>query len=91
MLLLYPFFDTDPLLAPPISPIQTKAVMDEEILACMGLPSCNEEDDDFNDEDASVMEGEDIAGERNGINLFIDEDDDLQICKLAFLLKKMFR
>ena len=32
MLLLYPFFDTDPLLAPPISPIQTKAVMDEEIL-----------------------------------------------------------
>ena len=57
----------------------------------MGLLSCNEEDDDFNDGDASVMEGEDIAGERNAINLFIDEDDDLQICKLAFLLKKMFR
>lgn len=65
--------------------------MDKEILACMGLPSCNKEDDDFNDDDASVIEGEDIAGVRNAINLFIDEDDDLQICKLAFLLKKMFR
>ena len=43
----------------------------------MGLLSCNEEDDKFNDEDVCVMEGEDITGERNAIDVFVDEDDDL--------------
>ena len=52
--------------------------------------SCNEEDDKFNDEDAWVMKGEDITRERNAFDVFIDEDDDLYICKLAFLLKKVF-
>ena len=35
--------------------------MDEEILTSMGLLSCNEEDEDFNDDDAWVMEGEDMT------------------------------
>ena len=43
----------------------------------MGLLSCNEEDDDFSDDNAWVMEGEDITGERNDFDVFVDEDDDL--------------
>ena len=72
-----PFFDTDPLLAPPVTLMIPQAVMDEEILTSMGLLSCNEEDDKFNDEDVCVMEGEDITGERNAFDVFVDEDDDL--------------
>ena len=74
---LDPFFDIDPLLAPPIIPITPQAVMDEEILASMGLLSYNEEDDKFNDDDVWVIEGEDITGERNAFDVFVDEDDDL--------------
>ena len=36
------------------------------------------------------MEGEDTPGERITFDVFVGEDDDLQILKLAFLLKKMF-
>ena len=42
----------------------------------MCLLSCNEEDDDFNDGDAWVMEGEDITGERSTFDVFVDEYDD---------------
>ena len=49
---LEPFFDIDPLLAPPITPMTPQAVMDEKILTNMGLLSCNEEDDIFNGDDA---------------------------------------
>ena len=73
---LDPFFDIDPLLAP-ITPIQPQDVMDEEILTSMGLLSCNEEDDDFNNDYVWAMEGEDINGERNAFDVFADEDDDL--------------
>ena len=52
----------------------------------MGFLSCNEDDS----EDAWAMEEEDITGERNAFDVSIDEGDDLYICKLAFLLKKMF-
>ena len=52
---LDPFFDIDPLLAPPNTPIQPQAVMDEEIFTSRGLLSCSEEDGDFNDDDAWVM------------------------------------
>ena len=74
---LDPFFDIDPHLAHPITPIQPQAVMDMEILTSVGLLSCNEEDDYFNDEDAQVIEGEDITGERNASDVFVDKDDDL--------------
>ena len=70
------FFDIDPLLAPRIPSIQPQAVM-EEILPPMGLLSCDKEDDDFNDGDALVMEGEDITGERNAFDVFVDEDNNL--------------
>ena len=90
MPLLDPFFDTDPLLAPLITPIQPQAVMDEETFTSMGLLFCSEEDDDFIDNDTWVMEGEDITRERNAFDVFVDEDEDLQICKLAFSFKKMF-
>ena len=43
----------------------------------MGLLSCNEEDDDFNNDYAWAMEEEDINGERNAFDVFADEDDDL--------------
>ena len=74
---LGPFFDNDPLLATPITPIQSQAVMDEEILTSMALLSCNEENDDFSDDDAWVMEGKNIIRERNAFDVFVDEDDDL--------------
>ena len=74
---LDPFFDIDPLLAPPITSMTPQAVMDEEILTSMGLLFCNEEDDKFNDDDPWVMEGEDITGKRNAFDVFVDEDDDL--------------
>ena len=74
---LDPFFDIDPLLAPPFTPMTPQAVMDEEILASMGLLSYNEEDNKFNDDDVWVIEGEDITGERNAFDVFVDEDDDL--------------
>ena len=90
MLSIDPFFDIDSFLAPRITPMTPQAVMDEEILTYMGLLSCNVEDGKFNDGDAQAMEGEDITGERNPFDVFIDEDDDLQICKLAFLLKIVF-
>ena len=51
--------------------------MDEDILTSTSLFSCNEEDDDFNDDDAWVMEGEYITGEKNAFDVFVDEDDDL--------------
>ena len=54
-----------------------QAVMDEEILTSMGLLSCNEDDDKFNDGDAWMAEREDIIGERNAFDVFVDEDDDL--------------
>ena len=60
---LDPFFDNDPLLA--------------QILTSMGLLSCNEEDDDFNNDYAWAMEGEEINGERNAFDVFANEDDDL--------------
>ena len=71
------FFDNDPLFAPPINPLQPQAVIDEEILTPMGLLSCNEENDDFNDDDAWLNEGKNITGERNTFNVFVDEDDAL--------------
>ena len=37
------------------------------------------------------MGGEEITGETNTFDVFVNEDNDLQICKLAFLLQKMFR
>ena len=77
MSLLDPFFDTDPLLATPITPIQPQAAIDEEILTSMDLLSCNEENDDFSDNDAWVREGKNITWERNAFDLFVDEDDDL--------------
>ena len=61
MLSLDLFFDIEPILAPPITSMTPQAVMDEEILTSMGLLSCNEEDEDFNDDDAWVMEGEDMT------------------------------
>ena len=51
--------------------------MDEEILTSIGLLSCNEENDDFSDGDAWVMEGKNITRERNAFDVFVDEDDDL--------------
>ena len=35
------------------------------------------------------MEVEEITRESHAFDVFVDEDDDLWICKLAFLLKKM--
>ena len=62
--------------------------MDGEILTSMDLLSYNEEGGKFNDDDdAWVMEGDDITRERNAFDASVDEDDD----KLAFLLKKTFR
>ena len=55
----------------PEPPIQPHAVIDEEILASVGLLSCNEEDDDLNDDSEWVMEGEDIIGERNAFDVFV--------------------
>ena len=49
--------------------------MDEEILTSMDLLTCNEGNEDLNDLDAWVMEGEDITGERNAFDVFVDEDD----------------
>ena len=72
MPLLDTFFDTDPLLVPPITPIQPQAVMREEIFISKDLLSCNEEDDE-----AWVMEGEDKTGERNAFDVFVDEDNNL--------------
>ena len=74
---LDPFFDIDPLLAPPITPMTPQAVMDEEILASMGLLSYNEEDGKFNNDDAWLTEGEDITRERKTFDVFVDQDDDL--------------
>ena len=71
------FFDIDTILTPPITLMTPQAVMDEEILISMGFLFCNEEDDKFNDDDAWVMEGEDITGERNAFDVFLDEHDDL--------------
>ena len=68
---LHQFFDIDPLLAPPIIPIQPQAVIGEEILTSMDLLSCNEDDDDFNHDDVWVMEGEDITGERNVFDVLL--------------------
>ena len=72
-----PFFDIDLLLAPPIFPMTPQAVMDAEILTSMGLLSYHEEDGEFNDDDAWVMEREDITRERNAFDVSVDEDDDL--------------
>ena len=55
--------------------MQRQAVMDEEILIFMGLFSCNEEDDDFIDDDAWVTEREDITGEREAFDVFVDDDE----------------
>ena len=74
---LDPFFDIDPLLAPPITPMTPQAVMDEEILASMGLLSYNEEDGKFNSDDAWLTEREDITGERKTFDVFVDQEDDL--------------
>ena len=74
---LNPFFDIDQLLASPITSMTPQAVKDEEILTSMGLLSCNEEDDKFNDDDAWVMKGEDITKERNTFDVFVDEGNDL--------------
>ena len=70
-----PFFDIDVLLAPSITPMTPQAVMDKERLTSTGLLSCNEEDDKFNGDDTWVMEREDITGERNVFDLFVDGDD----------------
>ena len=56
--------------------MSSQAIMDEEILTYIGLPSCNEKDDDLNDGDARVMEGEDITGKRKAFDVFVDEDND---------------
>ena len=54
----------------------------------MDLLSYNEEGGKFNDDDdAWVMERDDVTRERNAFDASVDEDDD----KLAFLLKKTFR
>ena len=49
--------------------------MDEEIISSMDLLTCNEGDEDFNDHDEWVLKGEDITGERNAFDVFVDEDD----------------
>ena len=59
--------------------------MDEEILTSICLLFSNEQDDNFNDEDAWVMEEEDTIGERNAFDVFVDEGNDLQLCQLTFL------
>ena len=51
--------------------------MDKENLISICLPSSNEQDDDFNDEDAWVMKEEDIIEERDAFDVFVDEDNDL--------------
>ena len=66
-----PFLGIDPLLAAPISPMTPQVVMDEEIFTSMGLLSFNEKDDKFNDDDAWVVEGKDITGERNNREILI--------------------
>ena len=66
-----PFLGIDPLLAAPISPMTPQVVMDEEIFTSMGLLSFNEKDDKFSDDDAWVVEGEDITGERNNREILI--------------------
>ena len=54
--------------------MQRQVVMDEEILTFVGLLSCNEEDGNFIDDDAWVMEREDITGERDAFDVFVDDD-----------------
>ena len=49
----------------------TQVVMDEKIFTSMGLLSFNEKDDKFNDDDAWVVEEEDITGERNNREILI--------------------
>ena len=58
-----------------ITPMQRQVVMDEEILTFVGLLSCNEEDGNFIDDDAWVMEREDITGERDAFDVFVDDDE----------------
>ena len=58
-----------------ITPMQRQVVMDEEILTFVGLLSCNEEDGNFIDDDAWVMEREDINGERDAFDVFVDDDE----------------
>ena len=59
-----PFF-----LTPPITSMTPQAVKDEEILTSMGVLSCNEEDDNFTDDNAWVMEGHNQRKEQR--NLFL--------------------
>ena len=70
---LDPFFDIDQILAPPITSVTPQAVKNEETLTSMDLLSYNEEDDKFNDDHAWVMEGEDITGERDTFDVFVNE------------------
>ena len=58
-----------------ITPMQRQVVMDEEILTFVGLLSCNEEDGNFIDDDVWVMEREDITGERDAFDVFVDDDE----------------
>ena len=58
-----------------ITPMQRQVVMDEEILTFVGLLSCNEEDGNFIDDNAWVMEREDITGERDAFDVFVDDDE----------------
>ena len=58
-----------------MTPMQRQVVMDEEILTFVGLLSCNEEDGNFIDDDAWVMEREDITGERDAFDVFVDDDE----------------
>ena len=68
---LDPFFDIDLLLPPPITPIQPQAFMDKGVL------SCNEEDGVFIYDNAWMMEGENVTGNRNTFDGFVNEGDDL--------------
>ena len=58
-----------------ITPMQRQVVMDEEILTFVGLLSCNEEDGNFIDDNAWVMEREDITGESDAFDVFVDDDE----------------
>ena len=58
-----------------ITPMQRQVVMDEEILTFVGLLSCNEEDGNFIGDNAWVMEREDITGERDAFDVFVDDDE----------------
>ena len=74
MPLFYPFFDTDHFWRPNHSNAATSCHGWGDP-SFVGLLSCNEEDGNFIDDDAWVMEREDITGERDAFDVFVDDDE----------------